>query len=528
MARTYGTIPTRVSVEELVEFINANPPAIQRLVDVRDPAYGAAGDGETDDTEALQAAIDAASSATSAEASVVVLPPGDFRITDTLTFPNQYVTIRGAGVHATRITADITGSAPYFQRTANAYFSGHVSDFSLVGGASATGIAFDLDDQGSTPDPLEVWQATFRRLYIESGGACLYGQYVFNTLFEDLHGTSANDHAFKVHCGNTTVWRNCYAKSVPAGKAGYRLSGFIQLESCNGINEGGYWGVFGNRPALSDGFQTDFPDIAENYPVIQLLNCNVEHFTTCGIYVNTAFVLCDILGGKIDRASPSLPSGYHSLIRVRTTSLGANRPVRISAYVLPGGGVPNGGAGLTAAHLYADNGAFFEDVSGSLTANGVTKYYDAAAAIYYPLPSPRYAGDVYGDSARYFDAVQARRISARVLRYDTPAPLTPVGTDQTITVTGYTKVTVTPAAAATVAHATFDATGGTGAATDYGRNGELIIEAGNGNLTLVHNHAGQGGFRMKAAADKVMAAGEIARFVWSANYTAGVGGWVEA
>ena len=104
-----------------------------------------------------------------------------------------------------------------------------------------------------------------------------------------------------------------------------------------------------------------------------------------------------------------------------------------------------------------------------------------------------------------------------------PAALTPVGAAQAIVVTGYCKVTVTPAAAASISTATFDQTPGVD--LDYQRDSDLIIEAGNGNLTINYS-AVANGFRTAlngVAGTLVMTAGQCARFSWSLTNTC----WVQ-
>lgn len=72
---------------------------------VKDPAYGAEGDGSTDDTAAIQAAIDAAE----VGGGVVFFPPGTYKITDSLTIEND-LTLLGCGINVTIIEFD-DGSA---------------------------------------------------------------------------------------------------------------------------------------------------------------------------------------------------------------------------------------------------------------------------------------------------------------------------------------------------------------------------------------------------------------------------------
>ena len=69
--------------------------------------YGAYGDGTTDDTDAIQAAIDAAGAAGGGE---VYIPEGTFRFGTALTVDSDNVTIRGAGMNASILYADTTSN----------------------------------------------------------------------------------------------------------------------------------------------------------------------------------------------------------------------------------------------------------------------------------------------------------------------------------------------------------------------------------------------------------------------------------
>lgn len=75
--------------------------------------YGAVGDGTTDDTAAIQAALDAASAARAAStyaAPIVFLPPGEYKTTDELDFDGR-IHFRGSGINATVINFEpATGS----------------------------------------------------------------------------------------------------------------------------------------------------------------------------------------------------------------------------------------------------------------------------------------------------------------------------------------------------------------------------------------------------------------------------------
>lgn len=80
------------------------------VVNVKEPRFngGAKGDGATDDTVAIQAALDYAATLgfTDIEGSTVYFPAGKYIISDQLTVPGKNVNLRGAGSHAVEIELD--------------------------------------------------------------------------------------------------------------------------------------------------------------------------------------------------------------------------------------------------------------------------------------------------------------------------------------------------------------------------------------------------------------------------------------
>lgn len=480
-------------------------------------------DGSVETTD-FQEFIDKCSSDDEGDAPCGVMPAGDVTINGTIELKKKYVNVRGAGPFSTRILCDGVAGA-VFQSVEQDYLKPRFSGFTVLGNAG-TGIGFDFS---AVQD--QVFDFQLADLFIQTGATCLLAPRIFSGSIERVYGHSLAGNTFQAACGPGLTWKDVYGKQGGPDKACFRLTGIIRMEGCNGLDNGDYWGVFGQDIAASDGFQADFLDINGDpfidYPDVQLDGCNIEHFAKCGIKMHGPWRNLDIRGGKIDRAN--LASAYHSLIWLTHGPVVPGNPVELDlGYVFKGAGVPNGGGALTNAWLFASAGVepIFVDKSGAFANDGITGAYITVNAGLVPLVRESVTNDVTQDAARQFSAIAARRISARVIRYAMPAALTPAGSDQSIDVTGYTKVIVTPAAACSVSHATFTQTAGAG--LDAGRNGELIIEAGNGNLTLTHNDAGAGGFRLAAGVDLVMAAGAIARFIWSTNYTPGVGGWVQA
>jgi hypothetical protein len=176
--------------------------------------------------------------------------------------------------------------------------------------------------------------------------------------------------------------------------------------------------------------------------------------------------------------------------------------------VFKGTGVPS------LAYLYSDVGAFFFDTNDTFYQEALITTFNQGATVY-PIIREWVYGDIYGNNAIYFTAISPRRTSLQMVRYAVPAALTPVGAGQAIVVTGYTKVIVTPAAAASISTATFDATPNT--VSDYERNGDLLIQAGNGNLTIVHSAAGANTFRLAGGVSLALTAGQVVRFCFSST-----------
>jgi hypothetical protein len=359
-----------------------------------------------------------------------------------------------------------------------------------------------------------VYDGYFLDLYLNVGGKCIFFNgtgALFSIKFDTIIGSSYNDHVFHVYCGPGTSWINCYAENCPTGKVGYRLAGYVHMYSCNGVNVGAYWGAFGSNTSGTDGFQSDFS--FTDYPDVQLYNCNVENFSTTGIQLVGPVRGFRFVGGSFVKTGST---AYNSII----TFVGggtSNAIVQISpGIVILGTGVPNGGGSLTNAYVRAIVNIPMFEFSGQMIANGITGYYADVIGGLYPWITQSGKSDVYGDMAMFVNAITPRRLSMQMVRYATPAALTPVGAGQAIDVTGYTKVTVTPAAAASINQATFTQT--VGAGLDYGRNGDLLIEAGNGNLTILHLGTGAtGAFRMAGAANLTLTAGQVVRFCWSST-----------
>jgi hypothetical protein len=440
-----------------------------------------------------------------------ILPAGRYKATSgKLVIPAQFITIEGDGQYASQI--NIAGSASGgMTSTAQPYLRPTFSNFSIVGDASS-GVALDFSNVSG-----QVYNFEFRNLYLAGGQQALLAANLSTSTFDlfsgvltNVVGLSYNSHVFHASIGPGVVWNGCYGLSAGANKALYRLAGSLNLVGCNGGNAPGYdyWGVFGNDTTSGDGFQGDFQN--NDIPDINMIGCNIEYFGSLtagigeGLRVQYAFHNFNVIGGKIDRSSSAITNtAYSAGIHCRMGSNGGVAPVRL--------GFGNVYPSITApskSFLFADAGAYFVDTSNQLASSSITNY--VRNSVTYPTTKETMVDDVTGGSAFAYSAFTTRRMSFQMVRYMEPAVLTPVGVAQAISVTGYTKVIVTPVAGASITTATFDATPYIDA--DYGRNGDLLIEAGNGNLTVNHSASGANTFRMAGAANVTMTTGQILRF----------------
>jgi hypothetical protein len=98
----FGAAPL-VGLAQVEDAVAAPPPTVYDVT-----TFGAQGDGAADDTNAIQAAIDAANSR---GGGTVVFPAGTFRITRALTIYSEIV-FRGAGMRATVIRKSPGGTYP--------------------------------------------------------------------------------------------------------------------------------------------------------------------------------------------------------------------------------------------------------------------------------------------------------------------------------------------------------------------------------------------------------------------------------
>jgi hypothetical protein len=110
--------------------------ALQTVTNVKNAPYNAKGDGSTDDTTAIQAAITAVATA---GGGVVFIPPGSYKITGAFTIAGNGVRIVGAGMYATRLRHFNTDSGTFRVTVDVDYFE--IADLTVEHDVTATATA---------------------------------------------------------------------------------------------------------------------------------------------------------------------------------------------------------------------------------------------------------------------------------------------------------------------------------------------------------------------------------------------------
>jgi len=239
---------------------NAHHKALKlEIVNARD--YGAKGDGVTDDSSAIQSAFDYAKE----NGNMVFFPPGTYKCSN-LKLKDGWFNgiIQGSGMEKTILKN--FGTTPIITDDGQSYLRCTIKDIGFEGeSGTGPGIKFNA----------LVYESLFENIYGHTGGAVIEIPDHFNVTLINVQASSHDDHAIILEGGNTTTLLGCYAHNIPAGKAGYRIyGGRVALISCNGVDSGGYWGIFG-RVEAEDGV------VSYAFPV--LINCNVEDFSNTGL-----------------------------------------------------------------------------------------------------------------------------------------------------------------------------------------------------------------------------------------------------
>lgn len=246
---------------ELKKIKKSNLLAINTFaVNVKD--YGAVGDGTTDDTEAIQEALDLGRK--------VLIPAGTYKITSALKLGGYDQVIEGEGMTDSIIS--LSGAINGFVDSDLTYNRCVMRDFSIIGNTDTLcGLYFATK---------QCYNSSFDNLKIYTGQQAVHfprAADCFSYSFNNCHFNSYNNHGIEIGGGSGVMLKNCYAHNVGANSAGFRVWSGALLLNCNGIDSNSkYWGIFG--ATLAD-------DGVDVYATSHLVDCNIEAYNYRGLWV---------------------------------------------------------------------------------------------------------------------------------------------------------------------------------------------------------------------------------------------------
>ena len=205
--------------------------------------FGALGDGSTNDTAAIQAAINASRTA---GGGAVFFPPGIYRITSQLTL-YDYVRLVGESMKTTTIKQTSTAAAGVFGHQLE---GAGIEELTVLGPGSGSGQGVHFD-RATTPSLGINYRINMRRVMIDSfGGDGLHVEQCIVSSFDTVEARGCGGHGFNFHgidpgdgaSGTSVNFTACYANAN--AQAGYRIRTmtYCTLDACATDSCGvGYW-----------------------------------------------------------------------------------------------------------------------------------------------------------------------------------------------------------------------------------------------------------------------------------------------
>jgi hypothetical protein len=240
--------------------------------------FGARSDAVSDDTAAVQAAIDAANAA---GGGVVQLPAGTTLCTSGLTM-RSYVTLRGQGQFATvlKITGAANGALIYGSDATHPRFERLTITGPGIAASAAGGIRLLHSVLGNVP------HFAFEHVRItDIPGDAVYIQDAILGLLSDCRIVNAAGHGFNIAIGTSLTFQSCYVGAAAQG--GYHLdtATYCALIACASENNGINYDLVAssNIDLLACGAETS-KDTSAAYPGTHYKQAGGTQVTYLGCY----------------------------------------------------------------------------------------------------------------------------------------------------------------------------------------------------------------------------------------------------
>lgn len=196
--------------------------------------YGAAGNGTTDDTTAIQAAITGVSAA---GGGVVYVPAGTYKLTAALSGPNL-VSIIGAGPGVSILNQTSTSANGLTYNPSSLTFAS-IENLTIQGPGSGTGIGVLVEANSGAAT---VTSCSFTDVTITGFGSHGFSlQSGVGCSVSGLNVTSVGGHCYLLNGGTGNVLSGCYAGGGATTQQGYNLTNvsYTSLSGCKAFGCGG-------------------------------------------------------------------------------------------------------------------------------------------------------------------------------------------------------------------------------------------------------------------------------------------------
>ncbi|HEU5158143.1 MAG TPA: glycosyl hydrolase family 28-related protein [Streptosporangiaceae bacterium] len=189
-------------------------------------AYGAAGDGITDDTAAIQAAIDAA---VAAGGGVIYFPPGTYEISEAIALASDLV-LQGAGMNVSVIEQTSTGEHGLYGADVDRVM---VRDLRISGPADGLSMGsqdgFFFDQTGSSPAQNLAFENVFIDHFSRHG---LNVEDPITSTFINVLSQNNGGYGFAVSLGTSLTFLSCYANGCHTGGWSLTSTSYSSLTAC--------------------------------------------------------------------------------------------------------------------------------------------------------------------------------------------------------------------------------------------------------------------------------------------------------
>ena len=209
---------------------------------------------------------------------IILLPSGNLTITTPIILKSN-ITIKGQG----SITVLKPQGCHAISCTLNSYLNTFsLQDFSIVGDNNGDMTTYDSNKHGinlNSGTSNDTFKGAIKNITITNCyGKGIYMPNAFNVEIDRVFVTLCGGNAIEVSGGPSFQISNCYVHAVANGKCAYRVYGSAVLTSCNGVDSGEVWGVFGCDGTAN---YVDTTVSVRQYNIM-LINCNIEAVTKKG------------------------------------------------------------------------------------------------------------------------------------------------------------------------------------------------------------------------------------------------------